>query len=108
MTTDRDFDRIAMAWLADGPEELSDRVLDAVADEVHATRQRHAPRLPRRFDSMTTSARVAAAAVIGVLVFGGALFPAQTRWYRPSAAPGLRTPSPSATASPTLLASPDP
>jgi len=26
MTTDRDFDRIAMAWLADGPEELPDRV----------------------------------------------------------------------------------
>ena len=35
MTTDRDFDRIAAAWLADGPEELSDRVLDSVADQIH-------------------------------------------------------------------------
>ena len=26
MTTDRDFDRIAAAWLADGPDELPDRV----------------------------------------------------------------------------------
>ncbi len=42
MTTDRDFDRIATAWLADGPEELSDRVLDAVVDQIHTTRQRHA------------------------------------------------------------------
>ena len=74
MTTDRDFDRIAMAWLADGPEELSDRVLDAVVDEIHVTRQRHALRLPWRFPSMTTPARVAAAAVIGVLAVGGALF----------------------------------
>ncbi len=74
MTTDRDFDRIAMAWLADGPEELSDRVLDAVVDEIHVTRQRHALRLPWRFSTMTTPARVATAAVIGVLAVGGALF----------------------------------
>ena len=42
MTTDRDFDRIAMAWLADGPDELSDRVLDTVVDQIHLTRQRRA------------------------------------------------------------------
>ncbi|MEA2673857.1 MAG: hypothetical protein QOI92_1049 [Chloroflexota bacterium] len=29
MTTNSDFDRHASAWLADGPTELSDRVLDA-------------------------------------------------------------------------------
>lgn len=72
MNTDRDFDRIAMAWLADGPEELSDRVLDAVVDEIHVTRQRRALRLPWRFSTMTTTARVATAAVIGVLAVGGA------------------------------------
>ena len=33
MTTDRDFDGIAKTWLADGPVELSDRVL--VADTRH-------------------------------------------------------------------------
>jgi WD40-like Beta Propeller Repeat len=74
MNTDRDFDRIAMAWLADGPEELSDRVLDAVVDEIHVTPQRHALRLPWRFSTMTTPARVATAAVIGVLAVGGAFF----------------------------------
>jgi hypothetical protein len=73
MTTDRDFDRIAMAWLADGPDELSDRVIDAAVDQIHVTRQRRAIRVSRRLPTMTTPARVAAAAVIGVLVFGGAL-----------------------------------
>ena len=74
MTTDNDFDRIAMAWLADGPDRLADRVMDTVVDEIHVTPQRHAMRLPWRFPSMTTPARVAAAAVIGVLAIGGAVF----------------------------------
>ena len=85
MTPDRDFERIALAWLADGPEELSDRVMDAVVDEIHLTKQRHGLRLPRRFESMNTPARVAAAAVIGVLALGGALFAAKTPMDRRSA-----------------------
>ena len=42
MTTERDFDRIATAWLADGPDELSERVIDAAVDQIHLTRQRRA------------------------------------------------------------------
>ena len=30
MTTDRDFDLIATAWLAAGPDQLPDRVVEAV------------------------------------------------------------------------------
>lgn len=102
MTTDRDFTRIADAWLADGPEELSDRVLDAVVDEIHVTRQRHGLRLPRRFESMTALARVAAAAAIGVLAIGGALYA-----FAPGGSgPGGPGPTPSPTASPTRSASP--
>ena len=101
MTTDRDFDRIATAWLADGPEELSERVLDAVVDEIHVTRQRHALRLPRRFESMSTPARVAAAALIGVLAIGGAFYALNSQ---PSV--GGPGPTPSASASPTPSPSP--
>jgi hypothetical protein len=96
MTTDRDFDRIAMAWLADGPDELSDRVLDAAIDQIHLTRQRRALRVPWRFPTMTTPARVAAAAAIGVLVIGGALFT-----MRPSSSVGGPSPTPTPSASPT-------
>ena len=71
MTTDREFDRIAMAWLADGPVELSDRVLDAVVDEIHLTRQRRASRVPWRFPPMTMPARVAAIVAIGALILAG-------------------------------------
>ncbi len=71
MTTDRDFDRIAEAWLADGPEELSVRVLDAVVDEIHTTRQRHALRLPWRFPTMTMPVRAAAIVAVGALVVAG-------------------------------------
>jgi hypothetical protein len=102
MTTDRDFDRIALAWLADGPEELPDRVVDAVVDEIHVTPQRHALRVPWRFPSMTTPARVAAAAVIGVLAIGGALLV-----LRPGGSNvGGPVPTPSPTASPTPSPSP--
>jgi len=71
MSTDRDFDRIAMAWLAEGPDELSDRVLDTVVDRVHLTRQRRVSRVPWRFPTMTMPARVAALIAVGVLVLAG-------------------------------------
>jgi len=73
MTLDREFDRIASAWLADGPTELSDRVLDAVVDEVHSTRQRRAVRAPWRFPTMSMPARVAALVAVGVLAIAGAV-----------------------------------
>jgi hypothetical protein len=75
MTTNDDFDRIARAWLADGPTELADRVLDAALDDVHATRQRRRPllhgRTPRMTLLVTAGARAAAAALATVAVLGG-------------------------------------
>lgn len=71
--TDRSFDRIADAFLADGPDVLPDRVLDAAFEEVHRTRQRRVlVRVPRRFPIMNTFAKlaVAAVAVIAVGVLG--------------------------------------
>ena len=62
MTTDRDFDVITTAWLAAGPDQLPDRVVDAVVEAIHVTRQRRVMRVPWRFPTMTIPARVAAAA----------------------------------------------
>jgi hypothetical protein len=99
MTTDRDFDGIAMAWLADGPDELPDRVLDAVAAEIHTTRQRR-PRVPWRYQPMSTPFRVGTAAVIGVLVIGGFVF-----LTRPGPS-GVGGPGPSPSAIPSPATSP--
>jgi heat shock protein HslJ len=53
MTDARDFDRLAAAYLADGPTQLADRVLDAALDEVHLTSQRRVTRgVPWRFPIM--------------------------------------------------------
>ncbi|MEW5990342.1 MAG: hypothetical protein AB1736_03220 [Chloroflexota bacterium] len=67
MSTNRDFDRIAGAWLAEGPSELADRVLDAALDEVHLTHQRRRISVPWRYDRMSLPIRLAAAVVVGVL-----------------------------------------
>jgi hypothetical protein len=70
MSTNHDFERIAEAWLADGPTQLADRVLDAALDEVHLTPQRRRLPVPWRFHTMSLQIRLAAAAVIGVLAVG--------------------------------------
>ena len=100
MTLDRDFERIATAWLADGPTELSDRVLDAVVDEIHLTRQRRAARVPWRFPTMSIPARVAVLIAVGVLAIAGAValggiggLSRTNPTTAPTAAPALVAPS---------------
>ena len=60
MSTNRDFERIAAAWVAEGPAELADRVLDAALDEVHLTHQRHRLSVPWRTSAMSMPIRLAA------------------------------------------------
>jgi hypothetical protein len=73
MTTNQDFDRHAAAFLANGPTELADRVLDAALREVHTTRQRRGPAAPWRFPGMNTFFRLQAAALVAVVLVSGAL-----------------------------------
>ncbi|HVL54146.1 MAG TPA: hypothetical protein VM344_07770 [Vitreimonas sp.] len=102
MSTNLDFDRIAQAWLADGPVELSDRVLAAVLDDVHETRQRRASRVPRRLSTMTSTLKVlAAAAIVIVALAAGSLF-----LNRGSTPPVGASPSPSVPATPAATPSP--
>jgi len=105
MTTHRDPDALLAAYLADGMEVLPDRVVDAVLDEVHRTRQRTVLglwRIPPMFKPV-----LGAAAVIAVLVLGGA---AWLGAFRPNESVSAPSPLPSstATASPSPTASGSP
>jgi hypothetical protein len=77
MNTQTGLDRRAAAWLADGPTELSDRVLDAALHEVHLTQQRRAMRVPWRFPLMpalTRATGIAAVALVAVVGAGGLIY----------------------------------
>jgi hypothetical protein len=94
MNTDRDFERTAQAWLAQGPDRLPDRVLDAVVDEIHLTPQRRALRVPWRNLPMTQMTRaLSVIAVVAVVVIGGVVL------LRPGS-PSSGSPSGSASSSP--------
>jgi hypothetical protein len=104
MSTNRDFDRIAGAWLAEGPKELNDRVLDAALDEVHLTHQRRRIAVPWRLPPMNTPVRlVAVVAIIAVVGYAGLTF------LNLSSDVGARpSPTPSPTLAPTATPGPTP
>ena len=104
MTDQRELDRILGKFLADGADGVADRVIDAALDQIDHTPQRRVMRMPRRFQTMPTITRLAAAAVIGVLAVGGAFY-----LIKPSQATiGGPSPTPSATAGPTPTVKPSP
>ena len=93
MTDDRSIERAARSWLEIGPTEAPERAVEAALLLIDTTPQERDWHVPWRLPKMTTPARVASAAVIGVLVVGGALY---------TLAPGGSGPGgPGATASPT-------
>jgi hypothetical protein len=104
MIDQRELDRMLGAFFNEGPDELADRVIDAALDEIDQTQQRRAVRLPRGYRAMSMLTRLAAAAAIGVLAVGGALYLA-----RPGQ-PGVGGPGPTpgASAGPGQPASPSP
>jgi Galactose oxidase, central domain/Kelch motif len=113
MTDQRELDRLLGAFFVDGANELADRVIDAALDQIDHTHQRHAMRMPRRFETMPMYTRLAAAAVIGVLAVGGALYlmqPGQPTVGGPGpSSPVNATPGPTAarTPGPTPATTPD-
>ena len=106
MTTSHDPERLLAAYLADGMEVLPDRVVDAVLDEVHRTRQR-AVLGPRRTPLMNSMLKIAfaAAAVVAVVVAGMNFLP---RNDSSIGGPGANSPSPVVTPSPDVSPSPIP
>jgi len=99
MTTDRDFDRIARAWLDLMPNEAPDRAVDAVLLAVETTSQQRSVRLFGQWRSpMHRLVLVASAAMLGVALVGGAFILAGSR---PS---DSTVPTPSPVASPVASA----
>ena len=74
MTDDRSIERAARSWLEIGPTEAPERAVEAALLLIDTTPQERDWHVPWRLPKMTTPARVAAAAVIGVLAIGGALY----------------------------------
>jgi hypothetical protein len=109
MTDDRSLERAARSWIEAGPSRAPDRVVKVALDLIATTPQERDLRVLRRIN-MPTYARVAAAAVIGVLAIGGALFlvgrtgDSNVGGPAPSATPaGSLSPSPSQTATVSTL-----
>ena len=107
MSADRDVTRIVESWLEEGVTSLPYRVLDAVLDQVPATRQRRSWWPARRLREMNRPIRVAlvAAAVVVVAVVGINLLPG----FGGSGGPGptpTSAPTPTPTSTPTSAASP--
>ena len=103
MTHDRDLDRLLDAWLADGPADPPDRVLDSVASRISRQSQRPGWRLALRETHVTTYLKpiAAIAAVLTIAVFGVYLVREPSGIGGPVPTP---TPTPVSTPSPT----PDP
>lgn len=71
MSANRDFDRMAAGWLAEGPTELNDRVLEAALDEIRGTPQaRRGLLAPWNFPQINTLARAAATLIVAVVAIG--------------------------------------
>ena len=100
MTDQRELDRLLGAFFVEGTNELADRVIDAALDQIDHTRQRRAVARAAEVPTMTMPTRLAAAAVIGVLAVGGALYLIQPG----QPAVGGPGPTPDASASPSQAA----
>lgn len=110
MNDDRSLERVARSFIEAGPIQAPDRAIEAALLRIGSTTQERDLRVPWRFPRMTTPARVAAAAVIGVLAVGAAIFalrPADSSVGGPGSTP-IPVSSPAATAPATSSPSPTP
>jgi hypothetical protein len=107
MTPDRDIQQLLDVWLADGPFQVADRVIDETAARIARQRQRPAWRLqPWRFPTMSTPFRLAlvGAALVAALLGGSMLIGGGAPRATPTPSPTTSATSsipPSATPSPT-------
>ena len=103
MTDDRSLERAARSWLEAGPTQAPDRAVEAALLRIQTTPQERDLRIPWRLPKMSTPARVAAAAVIGVLAIGGAFY-----LISPNGRSSVGVPGPTPAASPSVSATASP
>jgi hypothetical protein len=72
MNDDRSLERAARTWIEVGPTEAPEHAVERALLLIESTSQERDLRIPRRFTTMPMQARIAAAAVIGVIALGGA------------------------------------
>src|SRR3972149_4329455 len=96
MTKQRNIERLLDHWLADGPNEVNDRVIDVVADRIGRQHQQSAWRVSWRDSHMNSYVKplLAVAAVVVIAVAGIAIL------GRPSGSDVGGAVSPAAPASP--------
>jgi len=103
-STDPLFDSRIAAWLEEDPNSAPDQALETILAAVPSISQRRRLPVPWRFTRMSTSLRLAAAAVIGVVALGVIYLNLPGRndvGGPPTAAPSpSTTPAPSPTATP--------
>ncbi|HTE66795.1 MAG TPA: hypothetical protein VK736_11155 [Candidatus Binatia bacterium] len=105
MTDDRSLERAARSFIEAGPTQAPERAVEAALLRIESTPQERDLRIPWRFPSMTTPARIAVAAVLGVLLVAGAI----SFFGRPGQpSVGVPGPSPSSPAPASPIASPKP
>jgi hypothetical protein len=106
MTSDRDIERILDHWLTERPTQVSDRVLDEVADRIARHPQQPAWRVSRRDFHVSTYLKplLAVAAVVVIAVAGLAVL--QPGAGSNVGGPASPSPSSTPTSSPAASASP--
>jgi hypothetical protein len=83
MNAGRDVERLLSDWLVEeAPSGAPDRIVLTASDRIAHTKQRRF-RVAWRFPTMNAPLRVAAAAVIGVLLIGGAYYLFGARRWSP-------------------------
>jgi hypothetical protein len=85
MSRDVDIEPILDRWFQEGPTEVADRVIEGALDVINGTEQRHTSRRAPRSITGPAFLKLAAAAVIVVVVGGFAFAALQSRPCPPSA-----------------------
>lgn len=103
MSFDPDTARVVRSWIDEGVTELPDRVLDAVIDQLPATRQRRAAWWPlREAPTMKAALRLGiAAVVVSVVALAGINYLGTANVGSPGLDDATPTPDPATTSDPT-------